>query len=143
MKEGIFIIILLISFLTFVSAFNDSCQKWACTQFSDCENGFMRRMCTEVEECDSNMSKPEEIQACGCSEDWVCDEWGDSSNECGTRICRDINNCGTSEDKPYIQKNCSFGRFIDKGWIIALFVLAIIVLVIFFRKKICNLSKRK
>ena len=41
--------------------------NYECSAWSECENGFSRRACVDLNECSNNIDKPDEIKICGIS----------------------------------------------------------------------------
>ena len=39
-------------------------ERWVCTEWSECEDGFQTRECSEVNECGTDLYEPHEIQPC-------------------------------------------------------------------------------
>ncbi|MBU0958589.1 MAG: hypothetical protein KKB31_01460, partial [Nanoarchaeota archaeon] len=47
------------------STVNPGCdESWSCTEYGDCENGIEERTCTDINQCGTETSNPEEIQSC-------------------------------------------------------------------------------
>lgn len=87
---------------------------WQCGDWSDCVNSTQTRICTDFNGCNTNISKPFEIQSCPtnitnitCMENWQCD-WSDcdGSYHRYSNNCIDLNKCGTTYIKPKSKQNC-------------------------------------
>ena len=91
---------------------NETCtEDWSCVDWGDCVNETQPRTCTDINDCGTDVDKPEESQSCvvenvTCTEDWSCVDWGDCVNETQPRTCTDINDCGTDVDKPEESQSC-------------------------------------
>jgi len=85
-------------------------ENWTCTEWSECVNETQTRTCTDLNECETNSSKPSEIQECiipvECVENWTCSEWSTCFNKMQNRACIDLNNCGTLTNKPEETQEC-------------------------------------
>ena len=85
-------------------------EDWTCTEWSDCANDTQTRICTDLNECGTNNSKPTEIQECvipeECVENWTCSEWSTCFNKMQNRACIDLNDCGTLTNKPEETQEC-------------------------------------
>ena len=94
--------------------------NWSCTAWSDCENSFKTRICTDTNNCDTDNDKPDEQITCTmpvisdepetCNEDWSCTAWSECSGAAMTRSCIDLNNCGTNSNKPKVSVSCGVGE---------------------------------
>jgi hypothetical protein len=79
-----------------------SCNEfWSCSNWTDCINSSRTRVCTDANNCGTNISRPIEVRDCGslCTENWVC-TWSECINNNQEKICVDKNNCTTEYDKP-------------------------------------------
>jgi len=85
-------------------------ENWTCTEWSSCVNETQTRTCTDLNECETNNSKPSVIQDCfipvECEENWSCTDWSTCVNKSQTRTCTDSNNCGTQKSKPDETQKC-------------------------------------
>jgi len=87
------------------------CQEsWECTEWSDCLNETQTRTCTDLNDCETNNSRPLETQNCvvpvECAENWTCSEWSTCFNKMQNRACIDLNKCGTIKNKPEETQEC-------------------------------------
>jgi hypothetical protein len=85
-------------------------ENWTCSEWSDCLNEIQTRICTDLNDCGTNNSKPTETQDCvvpvECVENWTCSEWSTCFNKMQNRACIDLNNCGTQKNKPEETQRC-------------------------------------
>ena len=86
-------------------------ENWTCTNWSACINNTQYRNCTDLNNCNTTLNKPLEIQNCtlenNCTENWNCTSWSSCINNTQTRICNDLNNCNTTLNKPLETQNCT------------------------------------
>ncbi len=86
-------------------------ENWNCTSWSSCINNTQYRNCTDLNNCNTTLNKPLEIQNCtlenNCTENWNCTSWSPCINNTQTRICNDLNNCNTTLNKPLETQNCT------------------------------------
>jgi hypothetical protein len=78
------------------------CQEfWECTNWTECVNNSRTRLCTDTNNCETNISRPLEVRDCNvsCIENWIC-SWSSCVNNIQEKICTDTNNCGTIYDRP-------------------------------------------
>jgi len=85
-------------------------ENWTCTEWSSCVNETQTRTCIDLNDCETNNSKPSIIQECvipvECEENWSCTDWSTCANKSQTRTCIDLNNCGTLINKPDETQKC-------------------------------------
>lgn len=91
-------------------------ENWECTEWLDCVNGKQRRICSDTNNCGTEVNKPEDRKTCLnaqlCVENWTCSDWSlckpDNTQERG---CIDANSCGTENFKPELNQNCTYSPF--------------------------------
>jgi len=82
-------------------------ENWTCTEWSECVDGEQNKVCTDLNQCGTNESKPAETQE--CEVEAVEDEVECEADE---KICDDnqILTCST-EGKFIVVETCEFGCF--------------------------------
>lgn len=75
----------------------DTCEEsWACSEWSECSEGFQTRTCTDENECGTEEDKPPESQPCSTGGTGGTGETGGEENEglvCGDGECEEGENC--------------------------------------------------
>ena len=81
--------------------------QWECSEWGECENGFISRNCVDKNLCQGAL-KPEDKLSCYCQPNYQCSEWGECKskdrvsdvlkgnvnlNGLRERDCADLNNC--------------------------------------------------
>ncbi len=107
--------------LTWSYSFYGVCEEnWQCTEWGSCINDEQTRICNDLNNCNTNNNKPEEIQTCISSygNDKACtDECSSEINECvgsyGYRICSNYDEDDCLEWSPHI--NCNQDEICQEG----------------------------
>ncbi|MFH1650437.1 MAG: hypothetical protein ABIA93_07880 [Candidatus Woesearchaeota archaeon] len=73
---------------------------WSCTDWTVCSMNNQTRICTDLNFCGTNDTKPVEIQSCTCEPNWTCTDWGNCTDGAQNRTCTDDNVCGVLDGKP-------------------------------------------
>lgn len=75
-------------------------QDWDCSDWGNCINNTQIRVCIDLNLCNNNTGKPEEITNCtntNCTPSWNCTNWTSCTNKTKTRNCTDLNNCNAKK----------------------------------------------
>lgn len=92
---------------------NAICEEdWICEEWNDClETNIQIRICSEMNNCNTALNKPKEIQDCNyippCIEDWECSEWSICTDHEQKKTCKDNHLCGTDLNKPALTQYCA------------------------------------
>lgn len=114
-------------------------EYWSCSEWSECISNTKTRECTDLNYCQTNISKPEETESCTsfspCEPNWQCTDWKPKkcpSNKEQTRECTDLNYCETtaptteSKTCEYAPSSISMQTIIFLGIIIIIALLLVI-----------------
>ena len=78
-------------------------EDWNCSNWGVCINGSQSRTCNDLNNCGTEINKPDETQSCVvCDEDWQC-SWTECLEDdiySYAYDCVDLNDCGTEFNKP-------------------------------------------
>lgn len=119
--------------------------NWTCEEWSDYEDQCGYRICTDLNNCMNESTRPLEYKTCPiCIPDWDCTEFLPEKcpkSEKRTRTCTDKNNCGKEENIPDTTQTCE--RKSSLIWIILgiLFgISALIALILIISKNKSNIK---
>lgn len=116
-------------------------QNWSCTNWGTCVSKVQTRICSDLNRCGNNLTKPNENQTC-CTSQWNCTDWIPEKcpqNETQTRICSDLNDCSNATGKPSETNTCTYQN--STGIIVTIIIIAVVLIagiiaaLFFFRKK--------
>jgi len=91
-----------------ISSSGTSCEEnWNCTNWTKCDSGLKLRNCTDINDCITEINKPETTQDC-CK--WVCEPWSDCyPHNVTLRVCDIPDEC-SEEDRPETMKECGYAN---------------------------------
>ena len=107
-------------------------ESWSCNSWSSCVNGTQTRICTDKNDCGTNLSKPADNQGCNetitlqsnqsstfkslfvCNMDWKCGDWSACANNVQARKCEFANvskytsniTCPAQTNQPETTQKC-------------------------------------
>lgn len=107
--------------------------NFTCTNWASCINDQQVRVCTDLNNCNNNASKPAETQTCiSCAANWSCSSWGPkrcpSSGQQKT-TCIDTNACNKTAGKPSETRTCDYEKPSYFFWIVIIILIVLIVII--------------
>jgi len=83
-------------------------EDWTTGDWGECVNNIQTRTVTDLNECGTEINKPEETTDCSvqCIPNWECNAWSTCTNNIQTRTCVDSNDCGIVSGKPITTQSC-------------------------------------
>lgn len=76
-------------------------ESWNCTAWSSCINNVQTKTCTDINSCNTTISKPITNQSCNltiCYPLWNCTAWSSCADNTQTRGCKDLHYCGITDN---------------------------------------------